>query len=259
MTLEIRNLSKRVGADIHIHDTSLVLLAGHFNVLLGATNTGKTTLMKLMAGLDQPTSGQVLIHGLDVTRRTTQERQVSFVHQFFVNYPHLSVFDNIASPLRLAKISQQEIVRRVNEVADLLKLTPLLNRRPQELSGGQQQRVMIAMAISCKPSLLIADEPTTALDVTVQQEILKLLLRLSNESNMGVIFVSHNLGVVQAVSERIAVMHNGQIVELGPTSQIIDSPTVAYTKELIGANPSIPSEQELSRLLGTRFPTSRGE
>jgi ABC-type dipeptide/oligopeptide/nickel transport system ATPase component len=169
----------------------------------------------------------------------------------------------IGESLRLhTDLSKSDIKQKVIELMHGVQLQDpekLVTRYPHELSGGQQQRVMIAMAISCKPSLLIADEPTTALDVTVQQEILKLLLRLSNESNMGVIFVSHNLGVVQAVSERIAVMHNGEIVELGPTSQIIDSPTVAYTKALIGANPSIPNEQELSRLLGTRFPTSRGE
>jgi peptide/nickel transport system ATP-binding protein len=117
---------------------------------------------------------------------------------------------------------------------------------------------MIAAAIACKPKLLIADEPTTALDVTVQQGVLKLLLKLSHESDMAMVFVSHNLGVVQAVSERIAVMHDGEIVELGPTTQILDAPSAAYTKELIGANPSIPDAQELRRLLGTRFPTSRG-
>ena len=94
MTLEIRDISKRVGADVHVHETSLTLLPGHFNVLLGATNAGKTTLMKLMAGLDRPTSGQVLIDTVDVTQQSTQERQISFVHQFFVNYPHLIVYDN---------------------------------------------------------------------------------------------------------------------------------------------------------------------
>ena len=147
MTLEIRDISKRVGADVHVHETSLTLLPGHFNVLLGATNAGKTTLMKLMAGLDRPTSGQVLIDTVDVTQQSTQERQISFVHQFFVNYPHLSVYDNIASPLRIAKMSSSEIDRRVREAAELMKLTPMLTRRPQELSGGQQQRTALARAI----------------------------------------------------------------------------------------------------------------
>ncbi len=164
MTLEIRDISKRVGADVHVHETSLTLLPGHFNVLLGATNAGKTTLMKLMAGLDRPTSGQVLIDTVDVTQQSTQERQISFVHQFFVNYPHLSVYDNIASPLRIAKMSSSEIDRRVREAAELMKLTPMLTRRPQELSGGQQQRTALARAIVKESKVVFLDEPLANLD-----------------------------------------------------------------------------------------------
>ena len=159
----------------------------------------------------------------------------------------------------LSKSERQEKVLELMHSVQLKDPEKLASRYPHELSGGQQQRVMIAMAIACKPRLLIADEPTTALDVTVQQGVLKLLLKLSQESEMAMVFVSHNLGVVQAVSERIAVMHNGEIVELGPTAQILDSPSAAYTKELIGANPSIPDSQELSRLSGTRFRASRGD
>jgi ABC-type dipeptide/oligopeptide/nickel transport system ATPase component len=164
--------------------------------------------------------------------------------------------------LRLhSDLSKSEIQEKVIELMHAVQLQDpekLASRYPHELSGGQQQRVMIAMAIACKPKLLIADEPTTALDVTVQQEVLKLLLQLSQESGMALIFVSHNLGVVQAVSERIAVMNAGKIVEIGETSQILNSPKAQYTRELIGSNPSIPGAEELNRLLSTHFPTVKG-
>lgn len=176
--------------------------------------------------------------------------------------PTMKVGRQVGETLQLhTKLSKSDIAKKTLELMHSVQLQDpekLISRYPHELSGGQQQRVMIASAIACKPKLLIADEPTTALDVTVQQGVLKLLLKLSQESEMAMIFVSHNLGVVQAVSERIAVMHNGEIVELGSTAQILNSPSAAYTKELIGANPSIPDARELSRLLGTRFPTGKG-
>jgi len=148
MTLELRNVTKQVSGRTHIKETSLVLEPGHFNVLLGQTGSGKTSLIKLMAGLDAVASGQILVDGEDVTRVSTQKRQISLVHQFFVNYPHMTVFDNIASPLRVAGLSRDEIRRRVDEAADILKLGPLLSRRPHELSGGQQQRTALARAIA---------------------------------------------------------------------------------------------------------------
>jgi len=237
MTLEIRNLSKRVGADIHIHDTSLMLLPGHFNVLLGATNAGKTTLMKLMAGLDEPTSGQVLIHGLDVTRRTTQERQISFVHQFFVNYPHLSVFDNIASPLRLAKISQQEIVRRVNEVADLLKLSPLLNRRPQELSGGQQQRTALARAIVKDANVVFLDEPLANLDYKLREELRAELPLLFADRGAVVVYATSEPAEALMLGGYTATLHQGEVTQFGETSSVYRSPTNLISAQVFSDPP----------------------
>ena len=136
MNLELKDVVKRVGAEIHIHETNLVLEPGEFNVLLGATNSGKTTLMKLMAGLDSPTSGSVLYGSVDVTKTPPQKRSISFVHQFFINYPHLSVRDNIISPLKLSKMSDAEVKKRLEKTVDLLRLGPMLDRKPHELSGG---------------------------------------------------------------------------------------------------------------------------
>ena len=264
--LEINNLRISIAGKTLVKIDHLSVSPGERLGLVGESGSGKTlTVLSILGLLPEmmDVEGSIIFAGQELLGKSDKElakirgRDIAMVFQDpsrSLN-PTMKIGRQIGESLRLhTDLSKSDIKQKVIELMHGVQLQDpekLVTRYPHELSGGQQQRVMIAMAISCKPSLLIAD--------TVQQEILKLLLRLSNESNMGVIFVSHNLGVVQAVSERIAVMHNGQIVELGPTSQIIDSPTVAYTKELIGANPSIPSEQELSRLLGTRFPTSRGE
>ena len=146
MSLELRNVVKRVGVETHIYETSLTLAETGFNILLGETNAGKTTLIKLMAGLEQPTSGEVWLDGENITAVPPRKRNISLVHQFFVNYPHLTVFENIASPLRVAGMSNDEVERRVEDAADILQLRPMLKRRPQELSGGQQQRTALARA-----------------------------------------------------------------------------------------------------------------
>ena len=146
MTLELRGISKDVAGQAWIHPTDLVLAPGSMNVLLGPTLSGKTTLMRLMAGLDQPTTGRILWQGGDVTGQRVQDRGVAMVYQQFINYPSMSVYDNIASPLRLQRVPRAEIARRVRETAEMMRLTPLLDRRPLELSGGQQQRTALARA-----------------------------------------------------------------------------------------------------------------
>ena len=154
MALELKKITKLVGGQIHIKPTSLILETGHFNVLLGETGSGKTSLIKMMAGLDPIASGQLLMDGYDVTKHSTQKRQISLVHQFFVNYPHMTVFENIASPLRVAGMAKSEIQGRVEEAADILQLRPMLNRHPHELSGGQQQRTALARAMNLWQTLI---------------------------------------------------------------------------------------------------------
>ena len=171
MTLELKNVVKRVGAETHIHETSLTLATEGFNVLLGATGAGKTTLIKLMAGLEQPTSGEIWFNGKNVTGRSPQRRNVSLVHQFFINYQNMTVFGNIASPLRVARLDRREIERRVGETAELLQLTPLLGRRPSELSGGQQQRTALARAIVKDSGLVLLDEPLANLYYQLREEL----------------------------------------------------------------------------------------
>ena len=159
MTLQIKDISKDVAGRTHIKPTSLVLETGHFNVLLGQTGAGKTSLIKMMAGLDPIAGGQIIMDGQDVTKLSTQKRNISLVHQFFVNYPHMTVYDNIASPLKVAGMAKSEIQGRVEEAADILQLRPMLKRRPHELSGGQQQRTALARAIAKDSRAVFPDEP----------------------------------------------------------------------------------------------------
>ena len=237
MTLEIRDISKRVGADIHIHETSLTLSPGHFNVLLGATNAGKTTLMKLMAGLDTPSGGQILIDGEDVTKRATQERKISFVHQFFVNYPHLSVFDNIASPLRLAKLSKQEINRRVDEAAELMKLAPMLDRRPHELSGGQQQRTALARAIVKDSKVVFLDEPLANLDYKLREELRSELPQLFADRGAVVVYATSEPAEALMLGGYTGTLHEGQLSQFGITSEVYRKPIDLTTAQVFSDPP----------------------
>ena len=171
MSLELKNVAKRVGADIHIHETNLTLAEGTFNVLLGTTLAGKTTLMQLMAGLERPTAGEVLFRGKNVSAVPVQKRNVAMVYQQFINYPNFTVYENIASPLRVAGMPAGEIDARVKSTADLLRLAPMLDRRPTELSGGQQQRTAIARALVKDADLILLDEPLANLDYKLREEL----------------------------------------------------------------------------------------
>jgi glycerol transport system ATP-binding protein len=176
--LELKNVVRRIGAQTHIHETSLALRPGGFNILLGTTLAGKTTLMQLMAGLVAPSSGQVWFGGRDVTGVPVQKRKVSMVFQQFINYPNLSVYENIASPLRVARMQESALHSRVGRIAELLQLSPFLQRKPAELSGGQQQRTALARALVKDADLVLLDEPLANLDYKLREELREELARL---------------------------------------------------------------------------------
>ncbi|MEP0398848.1 MAG: ABC transporter ATP-binding protein, partial [Marinobacter sp.] len=192
MVLTLKDATKSVRGITHIKPTTLKLEPGHFNVLLGQTGSGKTSLIKLMAGLDPLASGQIFMDDQDVSRLSTQKRNISLVHQFFVNYPHMTVFENIASPLRVAGMAKSEIEGRVQEAADILQLAPMLKRRPQELSGGQQQRCALARAIAKESRAVFLDEPLANLDYKLREELREQLPEL---------FAGRGAVVVYATSE----------------------------------------------------------
>ena len=170
MTLRLRDVSKTVGGETHLRRLSLELQKGTMNVLLGPTSSGKTSLMRLMAGLDTPDTGRIFWNAEDVTGQRVQERDVTMVYQQFVNYPTMTVYENIASPLKLMRKPASEIDKKVRETADLLRLTPFLDRKPSEISGGQQQRCAIARALVKEAGLVLMDEPLANLDYKLREE-----------------------------------------------------------------------------------------
>ncbi len=171
MGLTLQNVDKLVGREVHLTDVSLAFESGSRNVILGRTLAGKTSLLRIMAGIDRPTRGKILIDDKDVTGASVRKRSVAMVYQQFINYPSLTVYKNIASPLKIAGVSKSEIDRRVRETAEMLHIEDLLDRLPAELSGGQQQRIAIARALVKNADLLLMDEPLVNLDYKLREEL----------------------------------------------------------------------------------------
>ncbi len=224
MTLELKQATKVTRGITHVKPASLTLQPGHFNVLLGQTGSGKTSLIKLMAGLDPLHSGEIWMDGEDVSRLSTQKRNISLVHQFFVNYPQMTVFDNIASPLRVAGMAKSEIQGRVEEAADILQLRPMLGRRPQELSGGQQQRCALARAIAKESRAVFLDEPLANLDYKLREELREQLPELFAGRGAVVVYATSEPEEALLLGGYTALMDDGYITQFGPTASIYRKP-----------------------------------
>lgn len=222
--LELKSVEKTVGVETHIHPTDLVLEPGSFNILLGTTLAGKTTLIQLMAGLERPTSGEVWFNGKNVTGVAVQRRNVSIVYQQFINYPNMTVFENIASPLRVARMSNDEIKRRVGSLAEMLRISGMLDRRPSELSGGQQQRTAIARALAKESELILLDEPLANLDFKLREELRDELPRIFQERDCVVVYATTEPTEALLFGGRTAAMHEGRVIDFGPTSQAYRQP-----------------------------------
>lgn len=242
MSIELKQASKVIRGITHIKPVSLTLEAGHFNVLLGQTGSGKTSLIKLMAGLDPIASGQIIMDGQDVTRLSTQKRNISLVHQFFVNYPQMSVFDNIASPLRVAGMAASEIQGRVEEAADILQLRPMLGRRPQELSGGQQQRCALARAIAKESRAVFLDEPLANLDYKLREELREQLPELFAGRGAVVVYATSEPEEALLLGGHTVLMEDGAVTQFGPTAQIYRRPD-SLTAARVFSDPPINAAQ----------------
>jgi glycerol transport system ATP-binding protein len=220
MTIEMHNISLRVGAETHIYTTDLSLEAGQFNILLGTTLSGKTTLMRLMAGLEKPTTGELRVNGENVTGIPVQKRSVAMVYQAFINYPSFTVYDNIASPLKVAGLPRNEIDEKVRRFADLLKLTPMLDRLPSELSGGQQQRTALARALVKGAELVLLDEPLANLDYKLREELRDELPRMFADTGATVVYATSEPLEALMLGGYTATLNEGRVVQFGQTSTI---------------------------------------
>lgn len=245
MELTLDNVSKTVEGETHIAEASLTLQPGVVNVLLGPTLAGKTTLMRLMAGLDQPSSGRILIDGRDVTGLPVRRRNVAMVYQQFINYPTLSVYENIASPLRVAGLPRAEIEARVAEAARLLKLEPMLNRLPSELSGGQQQRTAIARALVKRAELILMDEPLANLDYKLREELRDELPRIFTATGSVFVYATTEPSEALLLGGNTAAMFEGRIAQFGRTAELYHRPANLITARVF-------SDPPLNRIKATR-------
>ncbi|SDA40526.1 ABC transporter ATP-binding protein [Mesorhizobium qingshengii] len=227
--LELRNVTKTVGAAEHIRDVSLTLQHGSLNVLLGPTLSGKTSLMRLMAGLDVPTSGSVWFDGQNVTGVPVQKRKIAMVYQQFINYPAMTVYENIASPLRVAGTDQAKIDSQVREAAALLKLTPYLDRTPLNLSGGQQQRTALARAIVKNASLVLLDEPLANLDYKLREELRAELPRIFAAAGTIFVYATTEPHEALLLGGNTATLSEGRITQFGPTIEVFRKPADLVT------------------------------
>lgn len=235
--LELKNVSKKVGNNFHIKDVSLKMEKGSLNVFLGPTLSGKTSLMRLMAGLDRPTSGEILMNGTDVSGVSVQKRNVAMVYQQFINYPAMSVYENIASPMRVAKIDEATIDRRVREAAGLMKLSPYLDRTPLNLSGGQQQRTALARALVKDAELVLLDEPLANLDYKLREELRVELPRIFAET--GAIFVYATTEPQEALllGGQTATLHHGGVTQFANTIDVYNNPNDLVTAQTFSDPP----------------------
>ena len=237
MSLELKNVVKRVGADTHIHETNLRFERGGFNILLGPTLSGKTTLMLLMAGLELPTAGEICFEGRNVTGVPVQRRNVSMVYQQFINYPNLTVFENIASPLRVARLPRAEIQRRVHQIAELLRLTPMLKRMPGQLSGGQQQRTALARALVKDADLVLLDEPLANLDYKLREEMREELPKLFDDRNCIVVYATTEPSEALLLGGHTATLHGGRVTQFGETLSLYRRPADLRTARIFSDPP----------------------
>lgn len=224
ISLILESVTKRVGAELHLHDINLELQPEGFNVLLGATRSGKTSLIQLMAGLERPTSGAIHYNGRDVTRVPTRQRNVSMVHQQFINYPHFTVFENIASPLRVAGRPRAEIRDRVESVAALLKLSEHLPKYPNELSGGQQQRTALARALIKDADIIFLDEPLANLDYKLREEIHEELPKLFRDRGCTAVYATSEPTEALLLGGHVATLKAGRVTQFGATAEVYRRP-----------------------------------
>lgn len=222
MQLALEGISKKVGAQSWLYDMSLAPRSGAVTVLLGATQAGKTSLMRIMAGLDKPSTGTVKVDGRDVTGMPVRERNVAMVYQQFINYPSLRVGDNIASPLKLR--GEKNVASRVRDLAARLHIDAFLERYPAELSGGQQQRVALARALAKQAPLMLLDEPLVNLDYKLREELRDELGQLFAAGDATVVYATTEPAEALLLGGYTAVMDAGELLQYGPTAEVFHAP-----------------------------------
>jgi putative spermidine/putrescine transport system ATP-binding protein len=233
-SIDVRGVSKHYRDTTALDDVSLHVNAGEFITLLGASGSGKSTLLNIIAGFTEPSAGTIEVGGHDLTATPPHKRDLGMVFQHYALFPHMTVWENVAFPLRRRKIGKSELERRVRQALDVVELGRLGKRRPAELSGGQQQRVALARAIVFRPRALLMDEPLGALDKRLREQLQLEIKRLHEELGTTFVFVTHDQEEALAMSDRIAVLRDGALVQVGTPEELYERPSNLYTAEFLG-------------------------
>jgi sulfate transport system ATP-binding protein len=240
MDISVRNIRKEFDRYPALHDVSLDIVSGELIALLGPSGSGKTTLLRLIAGLEFPTSGQIYFGPEDASLKSVQERHVGFVFQHYALFKHMTIADNIGFGLsvrpRATRPSAKEIRQRCSELLDLVQLSGLENRFPNQLSGGQRQRVALARALAIEPRVLLLDEPFGALDAKVRKELRRWLREMHEKTGHTTVFVTHDQEEALELADRVVVMSQGQIEQVGGADDIYDRPASPFVFSFIGAS-----------------------
>ena len=232
--VSIEGVSKSFGTFTALRDVSMVIRKGEFYSLLGPSGCGKTTLLRIIAGFDDPDGGEVSLDGTSVLNLPPNERHVNTVFQNYALFPHLTVFENVAFPLRLKKTPNATVRSRVGDYLELVQLSSHADKMPAQLSGGQKQRVAVARALINEPSVLLLDEPLSALDAKLRQHMLIELDAIHDKIGITFIYVTHDQQEALSVSDRIAVMNAGQVLQIGTPHEIYESPATGFVAAFIG-------------------------
>ena len=238
--IELKQVSKRYGSVEALAPTDLTVRQGEFVTLLGPSGSGKSTLLNLIAGMASPSSGSIFVRGVDITHTPPSERGLGMVFQNYALMPHMTVFQNIAFPLRVRKLAKTEIRRRVMDVLEMVRLPHLAERKPKELSGGQQQRVSLARCIVYNPALILLDEPLGALDKKLREQMQVEIRRLHAQLGITMLNVTHDQDEALSMSDRIVLMNEGRVEQIATPNELYRAPRTAFAADFIGTANLIP-------------------
>jgi spermidine/putrescine transport system ATP-binding protein len=247
--LLVAQATKSYGDLQALKGVDLEVVRGEFYTLLGPSGCGKTTLLRIIAGLELPDSGRVFLGGCEVTHLPAAKRQVNTVFQSYALFPHLNIFENVAFGLKARNFDPPEVARKVGESLEMLSLTGLEKRFPHQLSGGQKQRVALARALVNEPEILLLDEPMSALDAHLRAQVQEDLRRLQRSLGTTFILVTHDQDEAMMISDRLAVMNNGLVVQTGTPREVYSKPTNQFVAEFLGAANILPARREGNQLV----------
>lgn len=245
--LRIENISKSFGETKVIQQLSFDVMQGEFLTILGSSGCGKTTLLRMICGLEDVDAGRIILDGKDVTNAEPNHRAVNTVFQSYALFPHMNVYDNVAYSLKIARVAKAEIKKRVAEALALVQMSGFEKRYPSELSGGQKQRIAIARAVIGRPKILLLDEPLGALDLNLRHAMQSELKKLQKMLGITFLYITHDQEEALNMSDRIAVMHDGHFVQLGTPSEIYDLPQNIYVARFIGEANILPCTYQAAK------------